>query len=132
MGLGFSHGGAHWSYSSFNEFRQRVCQSVGINLYEIRGFFTKAERKEGFETQNWPEKRPWEEIDDPIVPLMNHSDCDGVMTPEECAQVAPRLREIVESWPGVDLLERYDKENGLKLVCGMEECAEKDVSLQFC
>ena len=40
--------------------------------------------------------------DDPIMVLLNHSDCDGEMSPQECAACAPRRVAIVSGWDGVD------------------------------
>lgn len=170
MGLDFSHCNAQWSYSGFNTFRRMVAKSCGFCLDDMEGFSiasysealekTRAEYDpDGDEEYNeileriWTEmieaegpKRSWDEIDDPIVPLLHHSDCDGHLTPEECAQVAPRLREIVTVWPDrvqsyVELdgvgkvpgpwFDNYDKVQALRLVEGMEKAAAANENLRF-
>lgn len=70
----------------------------------------------------------WDDLTDPIVPLINHSDCEGELTAEECRSVAPRLREIVSVWPDDD----YDRIMATHLANTMDECAEADVPLEFC
>lgn len=70
----------------------------------------------------------WDTVtDDELVPLLNHSDCDGVLTAEQCKLVAPRLLEIVGHWK-----DDYDKENALMLVDGMWRAAKAGEPLQFC
>lgn len=124
MGLDFNHGNAHWSYSGFHRFRKRLASALGINLTEMEGFgemdYEKGTRVCG--------TVPWDTVNDAIVPLLHHSDCDGDLSPEACAQVAPRLRELVAPWPDDD----YDKRNALMLAEAMEQCAAGGVSLEFC
>jgi hypothetical protein len=86
-----------WSrpYSAFNRFRTRLAAEVGIDLDSMKGF-------------GLSNARPWSEVDDDLVPLLDHSDCDGDLSPEEAKRVAPRLREIVSRWPEDD----YDRESG--------------------
>ena len=114
MGLGFSHGGAQWSCSGFNDFRRRLARDIGMDLNSMHGY--------GGATS-------WSTADDPLVPLLTHSDCDGNLAPDVCAKVAPRLEAIIGTWPadGWD----YDRDNGLKLAAGMRECARLGVPLVF-
>ena len=123
MGIDFSHCGAHWAYSGFNRFRERIAGEIGINLRDMEGF-------SGFlPTPNQEEKEAlkWNKIIDPIKLLLNHSDCDGILTPEECAKVAPRLREIISDWDDED----YDKQNAIELAEGMEQASFLGEDLEF-
>ena len=70
------HVDARWSYSGFHRFRARLAGAIGVKLESMRGF------------GRGEFARPWSEIDDGLVPLLRHSDCEGEMTPEECATVA--------------------------------------------
>jgi hypothetical protein len=112
MGLDFQGSDAHWSYGGFHRFRLRLSAAIDLDF-------------EGF-----CEGKPATEANakDPIFPLLNHSDCDGDLSPEDCATVAPRLREMVAPWPEDD----YDKHQALLLAEGMEECAKNGESLEFC
>lgn len=120
MGLGFTHisrseveRGASWAYSGFMRFRTRLAEQIGINLKEMEMFGgTKS----------------WKDIIDPIKPFLAHSDCDGILTPEECAMIAPRLRQLVEGYEDYD----YDKQQALELAKTMDICAEKKENLEFC
>ena len=123
MGIDFSYCGAHWAYSGFNRFRERIAGETGINLRDMEGF-------SGFlPTPNQEEKEAlkWNKIIDPIKLLLNHSDCDGILTPEECAKVAPRLREIISDWDDED----YDKQNAIELAEGMEQASFLGEDLEF-
>lgn len=68
-----------------------------------------------------------DKCDDPLVMLINHSDCDGELTPEECAKIAPRLRAVVELWKDQDI----DKGRALELAKGMEEAVRRNEPLEF-
>ena len=122
MGLDFSHGDAHWAYSGFGRFRERLAATVGIPLLRMRGF-CKYGDGEGIE---------WPVSDEPLLILLHHSDCDGELTPDECRKIARRLRDVVEFWndvmhPGQD----YDRANALKLADGMDSAAKENLPLKF-
>jgi hypothetical protein len=118
MGVGFSSEsagliGPHWAYGGFGRFRRRLAESEGFALDEMEGF---------------KGRRSWSDVATPLEPLLNHSDCDGELTPEECAQVAPRLREVISTW----LPDDYDARSGMDLADAMEQCAANDENLEFC
>lgn len=114
MGLDFSHCEAHWAYSGFARFRNKLAEQIGLHGYNDIG-----------DTAD-PKFEPFKK--DPIIHLLAHSDCDGHLTPKQCAKVAPRLREIVSAWPDSD----YDKVKALELVEGMELAAKENQKLKFC
>lgn len=104
-----------FSYGGFNQFRTRVAAAEGIDLNKMEGYFSP----EGpyLASGRAPDRPiPWDVYDTPLTPFLNHSDCDGNMTYEECQQVAPRLKAICEGW--ADALPMYGggwKEKGLTL-----------------
>lgn len=120
MGLDFSHGDAHWAYSGFGRFREKLARAEGFNLNDMEGFRRSHEPPRPM--------RSWDTVTTDLKPLLDHSDCDGELTSEECKQVAPRLKEIIADWP----LEDYDRRSGLDLVAAMEYCAEHGETLEFC
>ena len=146
MGIDFSHCEAHWSYSGFMNFRTKLATQAGIALNCMSGFASGPTSKpfealtifgESEESGTVPgfdkyvgrqEVIPWENIKDDIKLLLDHSDCDGGLTPGECTKVAPRLRELVSSWTEDD----YDKRHALRLAEGMEEAISEDVIFEFC
>jgi len=112
MGIDFSHTEAHWSYSGFMNFRRRIAQEIEIDLDMMEGFGGDI---------------PFDSVNDPIMPLLNHSDCEGELTPKECGIVAPRLRELVSTWDDED----YDKRHALYLAEGMDEAVDRNENLIF-
>ncbi len=117
MGIDFNHTRARWSYSGFMQFRIRLARETGIDLVSMIGFGGKNE---------WPPRRS-----DPIIAFLDHSDCDGSMTVEECRLCAPRLREMVAEWSEDDPDVAYDKRMALRLADGMDEAVRTGVELQF-
>lgn len=124
MGLGFSHGNAGWPYSGFNRFRTRLAAVIGIQLNRMEGFGPRS-----YELGRFPDTKEtsWSTVDDPIVALLNHSDCDGELTVEECKTAAPRLRELVSFWPEDD----HDRQHALLLADAMEDAASRNEPLGF-
>jgi len=115
MGLSFSHGDACWSYSGFMHFRKKLAMdAMGIELNKMVGFGPKANRS-------------WEHIKNPLVTLLNHSDCDGWILPRDCKAIEPLLREAVSHWPD----NHYDKKMALRLADGMKKAAKTKRGLEF-
>lgn len=100
MGLDTTHDCWHGGYGRFALFREAVAQAAGFgSLYAYIGFGGDKE---------WP-------CDDPLVVLLNHSDCDGEIATEECAALADRLDAIAPAIPDPDLRERcYQFAAGLR------------------
>jgi len=123
MGLDFSHGDAHWAYSEFHRFRERLAEHEGFDLNAMHGFCAPWR---GHDPETHPD-RPWDEITTPLKPLLDHSDADGELTPDECKVVEPRLREIALTWPEND----YDRRGALALCNAMRDCILTGESLEF-
>ena len=126
---------AHWSYGGFHHFRQLLAASIGISLDRMVGF----NRDAAMEVEDLPDEGPdavsmvpdpilWETVDSPIVPLLNHSDCDGELSGPECAQVGPELVRICESW---GTWENYDRNMGIQLGQAMISIGEMNGALLF-
>lgn len=111
--MGVRIGDASWSYGGFNSFRERLALLEGIRLDEMVGF--------GGETE-------WDRVVTPLKPLLNHSDCDGDLSPEECRTVAPRLRELLGT---LNDPIGYDRRHGYLLAGSMEHCAAHGKRLEF-
>lgn len=112
MGIDFSHGDAHWAYSGFMRFRNKLAEALGYvvplsTMYDD-GSYTCM-------------------VNEPIWPLINHSDCEGELTVEEMQQIIPQLEDIINRWDDDD----YDKSHGLDLVESMQEAINENESLEF-
>lgn len=117
VGVGFSHGEAGWSYPGFSDFRQTLASKINIFLSDMDGFGGSAS---------------WDTVNDPIVDLLHHSDCDGELTPEQCRLIAPRLGELIALISDAEDPTGYDRENGQLLKEGMELAASLNQPLVFC
>ncbi|MEO3787381.1 hypothetical protein ABGB12_28985 [Actinocorallia sp. B10E7] len=104
--------------TGFGRFRERWAQAEGIVLSEMCGF--------GGERQ-------WSDVATTLEPFLNHSDCDGELSPAECAALLPRMEEIFLQWRNEadDPLLRQHIEYGRQLLVVLRFCVEKDVELLF-
>lgn len=132
MGVRFTHTDAHWSYTGFARFRSALAAFEGIDLDRMEGF------KPYGASDGWT-GRPWSAVDAALKPLLDHSDCDGELAPDECRQIATRLRAVIdELWPAdtatfaIDPEAHFNRSNGLLLADGMEAAAAADEPLEFC
>lgn len=143
--------GPGMGYGYFSKFRELVAREDGIELLKMWGyapsddigawrrmnpdarFGDMTEKDYEGALDNWYKNViiQWDDLATPTTlrPLLDHSDCEGEMTPEECAQVAPRLAEIVRT------LQEHDeaRERGAEeqLVVLMTYCGENDCHLLF-
>lgn len=103
-----------WSYSGFNSARRELAGIIGINLDRMEGFCPSG----GI---------AWSTVvQDPIIELLNHSDCDGSLAPSACKKIAARLRQLAPQ-----LQDEYDRETCLALAGLMDECVRHHVPLEF-
>lgn len=100
MGLDTTHDCWHGAYSSFSYWRNLVATAAGRELYE-GGYWTPgwedlpnlADKIQG----RWSEPPA-----DPLLVLLIHSDCDGIIPTELCAALADRLEKLVPLMPDDD------------------------------
>ncbi|WP_416808878.1 hypothetical protein [Bacillus thuringiensis] len=112
MGLDFNHSSAHWGYSGFNNFRRKLAREIDLDLDAMVGFGGVFS---------------WDLVEDDIKDFLDHSDCEGDLTPEQCEIIYPRLLELVESWDDND----RDKQNAIILADDMKYCCENNLTLEF-
>ncbi len=112
MGLDFSHTDAHWSYGGFNRARTRLAAVLGHDFDMLCN-------------EGVPADHPL--LKDAIAPLLMHSDCDGELSPEECRNIAPRLRELIAAWDDDD----FDRGEFLLLADGMDDAEKANEPLEF-
>jgi hypothetical protein len=117
MGLDTTHDCWSGPYSSFNSWRKNVAKAVGINLKEMVGFGGVI---------------PWDETQsDPLHILLNHSDCDGSISWEQCDAIADRLEQVVPLLPADEGLPHGDREIAKRFIAGLRDAAERKENVEF-
>ncbi len=118
MGLDTSHNAWHGAYSAFMRWRTEVAKVAGMPpLMAMEGFWNdssntkrivehitdewikdalKADVLDGLPIL-WSALKP-----DPLHVLLYHSDCDGEISPEDCALIADRLEDLLPLMPQGD------------------------------
>lgn len=96
MGLDTSHDCWHGAYSAFSRWRNDVAVAAGYKLKRYdNGHLTVDLPWEDFTAENL--QGEWNSMpgDDPLLFLIIHSDCDGVIHPSEGALLADRLEQLL-------------------------------------
>jgi len=92
MGLDISHDAFHGAYSAFNRFRKALARAMG-GSFPPHDLFEHDDNRwywgHGYSAETHPG----------LTIFFCHSDCDGEMTPEECALVIRDLAPLVEKLP---------------------------------
>ena len=158
----------HWAYSGFSRFRERIAKTIGVELEMMYGFGSEYSVRRQYLMQVlgipngdgkgpehygeevyakavewWNENhRTWDTVDSGLVPLLDHSDCEDDLSPEECARIAPALREALDKLEPLSLpkaepgtaamVDQRDRENGEALLAMIEFCAKWKRRLVFC
>lgn len=139
MSLDTSHDCWHGGYGSFSAWRTHIAQAAGYPVkedwphgggpsYELPWDLFPEERYygEGWATQP---------VEDPLLYLLVHSDCDGVIHPEEGRHIAARLEQLL---PAIEAQEpRYEwlREEAcrltLRFIAGLRKAAEAGEDVDF-
>lgn len=97
MGLDTSHNCWHGAYGAFQRWRQELARAAGYEVVEPSGIGQPYYELpwEQFEDKNFLGE--WDGIpgDDPLMFLLVHSDCDGVIRPEHGVHLADRLEQLL-------------------------------------
>ena len=132
MGLDVSHDAFSGAYSAFNRLRQVIAKSFG-------GSFPPHEDK-SLDEEAWY----WGPGHDPattpgLAEFMRHSDCDGEISPEACANIADELEvllpKIAEVAPA-ELSGHIARDGGYveavkRFMAGCRRAAEANEPLEF-
>ena len=120
MGLDTSHNCWHGPYSSFNDFRKALANQIGINLDDYIGYGDKG-------------TKDLESIPHDIMPLLNHSDCDGELSPDECTRIAKGLDDVLSNFKD-DAVSKYPynfKDDIVQFRNGCIDAASKNETVYF-
>lgn len=96
MGLDTSHGCWHGGYGGFSRWRNTLAQAAGYKLTEGEyGRMGVDLPWDMFEDKNYQGEWDSPPGDDPLLYLLAHSDCDGVIHPEHGVHIAARLEQLL-------------------------------------
>lgn len=106
MGLDTSHGCWHGAYGAFTRWRHELARAAGYAVvqptaddkaagiyYPYVDLHWEAFKPENYDGE-WPDGPPG---DDPLLFLIVHSDCDGVIHPRHGVHLADRLEQLLPS-----------------------------------
>lgn len=115
MGLDTSHDCWHGAYSAFTRWRTKLAEVAGLPpLFMMEGYFSPDEDlwwlNELREIPQGAVKRlcqglpiKWECLKkDVLCELLNHSDCDGILSAKICGPLANRLEKLLLLLPEDD------------------------------
>lgn len=140
MGLDTTHDAWHGAYGAFSRWRDKLAEAAGYALAEVKDdTFPGAYRTTVL--LDWGHLKTdddlfgeWEETpDDPLIVLIAHSDCEGVIHPEQAAPLADRLEELLPSLPDGDAPGHIGnwREKTQKFIDGLRDAVSKGEDLEF-
>lgn len=112
------------NYGAFSHFRHRLAAAEGIDLRMMEGFRHP-------ETLELGPTISWSDVQTPLRPFLDHPDDHGHLTPKKCAQMLPRLIEILDTWESVGAEPKFHTTRGRHLVEAMRACVATGKKLKF-
>lgn len=95
MGLDTSHGCWHGSYSGFSAWRKAIAKAAGYPIVQGERGPEYALPWDMFEDKNYQGEWDSPPGDDPLIFLLAHSDCEGVIHPQHGIHIAARLEQLL-------------------------------------
>ena len=141
MGLDTSHDCFHGAYSSFARWRHMIAEVAGYVIWKVEMDFGLQDTimLDWGHTSELNFMGEWEKSpDDPLLVLFCHSDCEGVIAPEEGKLLADALENLLpninalEDQGGGHILKRGGySEVTQKFIAGLREAASKNEDVEF-
>lgn len=136
MGLDTSHDCWHGPYSAFTRFRNKLAEIAG---YEVKDVTYDDGHTWPTVSIDWPRlerdnpgcfQGEWQTGEgDPLVYLIAHSDCDGVLHPPQANALADRLTELLPKIPD-DGMERT-REKTARFIAGLRNAVTRGEDVDF-
>lgn len=117
MGLNISNDCWNSSYSSFGDFRATLASLAGIYLDEMVGFGG---------TKKFPSKKK-----EPLVVLLDHSDCDGDIKHKDLLPLLNRMQAVLKENPKLYLNNPQFNVRMLNFIAGLKVAIENNENLYF-
>lgn len=142
MGLDTSHDCWHGAYSAFTRWRNQLAVVAGYQLMhptpeEIADGAIPSMQYPMIEWSGIEEKNfsgEWDRTPpDPLIVLIAHSDCDGVVHPAQAWPLANRLEELLSKLPDEDAPGHIGnwREKTQKFIDGLREAARAGEDVDF-
>jgi hypothetical protein len=136
MGLDITHDCWHGAYSAFSRWRNELARVAGYQ-------FTTGEHGRQYVALPWEDftnanlMGEWGSMpgDDPLLWLIVHSDCDGVLHPEQGALIAARLEELLPQLDDIHAIGHISPSMRAKtqaFINGLRAAAEAGEDVEFC
>jgi hypothetical protein len=136
MGLDVSHGCWSGAYSAFSRWRNELAVAAGYKVARhANGHVTATLPWDQFTEANLQGEWDYMPGDDPLIWLLAHSDCDGVIHPEQGELLAGRLEQLL---PKLDATETvghiWPHMRGVteQFIAGLREAAVAGEDVEFC
>ena len=137
MGLDTSHDCWHGPYGAFLRWRHTLAETAGYKIREPTpeerdaGIYSKSVdiHWEVFEPENYQGEWDFVPGDDPLLYLIVHSDCDGVIHPAQGIHIAARLEQILPLLDGSDA--DWLQEKTRKFIDGLKAAAAAGEDVDF-
>jgi hypothetical protein len=130
VGLDTSHGCWNGPYTGFQRWRQELARAAGYEVVNERGPGEAYYELpwEMFEEKNF--QGEWDSIpgDDPLMFLLVHSDCDGVIHPQHGVHLADRMEQLL---PLLDDGVYRVRENTERFIDGLRKAATAGEDVEF-
>lgn len=95
MGLDTSHNAWHGPYSAFTYWREAIAKAAGYRVARLEGDLYNTTLIDWGHITEANLRGEWAETPaDPLIVLIAHSDCDGVIHPAQAGPLADRLEEL--------------------------------------
>lgn len=137
MGLDTTHDCWHGSYGNFTRWRDVLAEAAGYELVEVKQDWMISNRIKGlnydipeerYMGRGWKKEIPAVEghDPDPMLLLILHSDCDGVIKPKHLKPIADRLCELL---PKID--DEYMADRTRRFIAGLREAHDAGEQVMF-
>lgn len=129
MGLDTTHGCWHGSYNGFQHWRREVARAAGYPVNEApdvlagESYYGLPEGQ--FDDANYLGEWADPSRGDPLLFLLVHSDCDGVIHPGQASALAGRLEQMLP------LLTGRTREATERFAAGLREAAAAGEDVEF-
>ena len=137
MGLDTTHDCWHGAYSAFTRWRHKIAETAGYAIWKVLYGDGTTNPTIMLDWGHIPDDALLGEWDkpqaDPLVYLLAHSDCEGIIKPEQAGPLAARLREIVPSLPDEDGGGHIGnwRSKTMQFVAGLEDAVAKGENVEF-